>query len=118
MRPEARVLGQELLNLHKARTAAHPPGKRLALQRYTISYSDLCASAGVPHITRIVGGFLGEIAEWCATNNFPPLNALAVNSQSGQPGEGFDGAGGFKAIDWPKHVEECVRFTSYPAKMP
>lgn len=118
MRPEARVLGQELLNHHAARTAAHPPGKRVILARYTISYSDLCAKAGVPHLTRVAGNFLGEIAEWCSANGLPPLNSLAVNGQTGQPGDGYDGAGGFKMINWPTEAEECVRFTGYPAKVP
>jgi len=38
--------------------------------------------------------------------------------ESGAPGVGFDGAGGFKAKDWPVEVEKCVRFQGYPSKMP
>jgi hypothetical protein len=118
MRPEARALGQALLDHHRARTKAHPPGARLSIPRYTVTYSDLCARAGVPHLTRIAGPFLGEIAEWCSTNGYPPLNSLAVNGSTGQPGDGYDGAGGFKLIDWPAEVETCIQFAGYPAKIP
>jgi hypothetical protein len=118
MRPEARALGQALLDHHRQKTTATTPSKRVLLARYTISYSDLCARAGVPHLTRIAGSFLGEIAQWCADNGYPPLNSLAVNASTGQPGEGYDGAGGFKAVNWPPDAERCVRFTGYPAKIP
>jgi hypothetical protein len=97
---------------------AHPPGKKVIVSRYTISYSDLCAKAGVPHVTRIVGSFLQEIAEWCANQPYPPLNSLAVNASTGQPGDGYDGAGGFRMLDWPVEVEQCIQFAGYPAKMP
>jgi len=65
----------------------------------------------------MVGAFLGEVAEWCADNGYPPLNALAVN-ETGVPGVGFDGAGGFRMDNWPADVEACVRFTEYPDRMP
>jgi len=64
-----------------------------------------------------VGQFLGEIADWCSTHGYPPLNALAVND-TGLPGDGHDGAGGFKIVNWPAEVEQCIRFTGYPVKMP
>jgi hypothetical protein len=118
MKPESRALGQTLLDLHRKQTATHPPGKRLVLKNYTMAYGDLCSAAKVGHLTRIVGGFLQEIAEWCAQNGYPPLNSLAVNGGMGQPGEGYDGAGGFKAIDWATDVEKCIRFTGYPPNMP
>jgi hypothetical protein len=118
MRAEAHALGQSLLDHHRAKTAAIPPGKRLIAARYTLSYSDLCARAGAAHLTRVAGSFLGEIAQWCADSGYPPLNALAVSSSSGQPGEGYDGAGGFKSINWVVDVEACIRFTNYPEKLP
>jgi len=99
------------------KTKQYPPGKKVFEGRYTVRYGDLCSAAGVPHLTRIVGGFLGEVAEWCAHAGYPPLNSLAVN-ESGLPGEGYDGAGGFTLVNWPKEVEECVRYGSYPARMP
>jgi len=118
MREEAHALGQALLGHHHATTTANPPGRHVIISRYTISYSDICARAGAEHLTRIVGSFLGELAQWCADNRYPPLNSLAVNSTTGQPGEGYDGAGGFKAINWATEVEQCIRWTGYPAKMP
>lgn len=117
MRPEARALGNALLQHHKTRTQAAPPAQRVLIRRYTISYSDLCARARVPHLTRIVGSFLGEVAQWCADHGYPPLNALAVNASTAQPGEGYDGAGGFKMVDWHAEVERCIRFTGYPASV-
>jgi hypothetical protein len=117
MRLEARKLGQVLLDHHRVKREEHPPGKRVLLPRYTIRYNDLCNRAGVPHVLRIVGTFLSEIAEWCADEDFPPLNSLAVG-EVGVPGEGYDGAGGFHAVHWPKDAEACVRFEGYPESMP
>jgi hypothetical protein len=117
VRLEARKLGQALLDHHRARTKEYPPGKRVLVPRYTIRYADLCNRAGVSHVLRIVGTFLGEVAEWCAEEGFPPLNSLAIG-QGGVPGEGYDGAGSFHAEDWPKDAEACVRFGGYPATMP
>ena len=117
MRPEARVLGQALLDHHRAKAAQTPPGKKIVPSKYTVRYGDLCVRAGVPHLMRVVGSFLGEVAEWCAANGYPPLNSLAVN-ETGLPGDGYDGAGGFKVVNWPREVEACIRFTGYPSKMP
>ncbi len=116
MRPEALRLGQALLDHHRLTTSQVPPGKGIIADRYTIRYGTLCTNAGVPHVLRIVGSFLGEVAEWCADKGYPPLNSLAVN-ETGLPGEGYDGAGGFKITAWPADVENCIRFTGYPAKM-
>jgi hypothetical protein len=118
MRAESRALCRELLLHHQAKTAAHPPGMRVIARYYTIPYGDLCTRAGVPHLTRIVGQFLAEVAEWCEASGFPPLNSLAVNSDTGIPGEGYDGAGGFAIVDWPADVEACVGFTGYPTSPP
>jgi hypothetical protein len=117
MRPEARALGQELLTQHRVATGQFPPRNHIVPSQYTIRYGVLCDRAGVPHVIRIVGTFLGEIAEWCESEGFPPLNSLAVG-ENGIPGDGYDGAGGFRAIDWPADVEACIRFTGYPRKMP
>ena len=102
---------------HQGQTTLFPPGKSVVHGKYTIRYGVLCTRAGVPHVTRIVGEFLQEIAEWCSVSGFPPLNSLAVND-TGMPGDGYDGAGGFKIINWPKEVDDCIRFKGYPARMP
>ena len=117
MRSESRALGQALLAHHQATTIQFPPKKIIVVRQYLIRYGVLCDRAGVPHVVRIVGGFLQEIAEWCEAERFPPLNSLAVG-ENGVPGEGYDGAGGFRSIDWPRDVEECIRFNGYPATMP
>jgi hypothetical protein len=116
MRTEARALGQALLDHHRATTIQHPPGKRIIPARYTIRYGVLCDRARLPHLVRIVGAFLGDVAEWCRAADFPPLNALAVG-ESGVPGEGYDGAGGFKGTAWALDLEKCIRFEGYPATM-
>ncbi len=116
MSPEAYAIGQALLDHHQASIAKRPPGKKILPSQYTIRYSDLCSRAGLPHLTRIIGGFLAEVAEWCEANGYPPLNSLAVNDTK-MPGGGYDGAGGFKLIDWPKEVEDCIRYTGYPSKI-
>ena len=118
MLPESRALCGELLRHHRTTIAAHPPGKHVVPGPYTITYGDLCARAGVPHLTRIVGKFLLEIAEWCAGSGFPPLNALAVNRETRIPGDSYDGAGGFTSANWPTDVEACIRFNGYPATPP
>ena len=116
MRTEARALGQALLEHHRAITVQHPPGKRILTSKYTIRYGVLCDRARLPHLVRIVGPFLGDGAEWCQAGNFPPLNALAVG-ENGVPGQGYDGAGGFKGSNWVEDVERCIRFAGYPTTM-
>ena len=120
MRAEAVKLGQALLDHHRATTSVSPPRavKRPVASKYTIAYIKLCEQAGVPRIVRLVGSFLGEIAEWCASQGYPPLNSLAVNSATGLPGDGYDGAGGFRTVDWPANVEQCIRFSGYPRTFP
>ena len=118
MRAETVKLGQALLDHHRGATARMPPHAvaRLIPDRYTIPYSKLCEQAGVSHVLRMVGSFLGEVAEWCAARGYPPLNSLAVNGTTHLPGDGYDGAGGFHIVNWPANVEQCIRFTSYPEK--
>ena len=117
MRAEARALGQALLDHHRAVTSQHPPAKNIIPSWYTIRYGALCSKAGVPHVLRVIGGFLQEVAEWCEVNRYPALNSLAVND-TGMPGDGYDGVGGFKIVHWHAEVEKCIRFGGYPAAMP
>lgn len=120
MRPIARLLLIALLRHHREATKRNPPRAtgRLVESLYTVAYSDLCVRAGVPHVQRIVGQFLGEIAQWSRDNGFPPLNSLAVNAATGLPGEGYDGAGGFLIADWPEEVAQVIRFAGYPINVP
>ena len=117
MKPESCAIGQALLNHHQLVTSNRPPGRKVIPSNYTIQYGVLCSQAGLPDLVRIVGTFLGEIAEWCDSHGFPPLNSLAVNA-TGMPGDGYDAAGGFKMADWPRDVERCIRWTGYPTSLP
>lgn len=115
MTPTAQALADVLLAHRTAAVALHPPGKRIITSRYVIAYGDLCAKAGVPHLTRTVGVFLQEIADWCDQHGVPPLNSLAVNGDV--PGDGYDGAGGFTIVQWPNDLEACIRSDNYPANL-
>ncbi len=109
-----RALANALLRKHAAAVETYPVGKTIARNNYLISYGDLCAVAKVPVSPLAIGPYLSEIAEWCRDEQFPPLNALAVNATTKQPGSSYNGAGGFKFASWPTDVEACVRWTKYP----
>lgn len=115
MKRESVLLANELLAHHRRVVASKPPGKRVIHSNYTIPYGQLCQRAGVPHALANISFFLLEVAEWSAANNWPALNALAVNAESGIPGEGYDGAGGFKITEWPAELDRCVRFAGFPS---
>ncbi len=83
-----------------------------------IAYGVLCTLAGVPHLTRYPGRFLQEIAEWCAANGWPPLNALAINADEGHPGSHYDVAPECSLLNWPAEVDECIAFRGYPRQAP
>lgn len=117
MTPEARAIGSALLAWRREAIAQHPPGSSNNTKPYVIRYQALCERAGVPSWYRNPGRFLGEIAEWCEAEGFPPLNALAVGD-GGYPGHGYDGAGGFAMADWPRDVKACIQCTRYPTEMP
>ncbi len=117
---EARVLAKELLRRHEQicrPLGVHKPEEVTdgMIDRSTIFYGPLCNRAGVPFLTHGVGHFLGQIAEWCAVNEWPPLNALAVNGESWMPGGGYDGAAGCSLIDWANEVKKCIAYDGYPA---
>lgn len=118
MKPESRLLGQALLDHLRLVTKQHPPGRRIIVDLYLIPYGELCTRAGVPHVLGVVGAFLLDIAEWCEAADYPPLNALAVNAKTRIPGDAYDRAGGFLLTNWPRDVEACIRFASYPQTMP
>lgn len=86
-----------------------------AIRRSVIAYGTLCDQAGMPFLTHVAGKFLGEIAEWCHKNRWPPLNALAVNNETRMPGEGYDEAKGCALLKWPDSVRKCIAFSRYPA---
>jgi len=119
MTEEARVLTKELLRHHEQ--VCQKLGVKLPddvtdgmINQSIILYGVLCQRAGVPFLTRGVGQFLREVAEWCEQNDWPPLNALAVNVETRMPGEGYDGAPGCDLLSWPEEVRRCIAFDGYP----
>jgi hypothetical protein len=82
--------------------------------RSVISYGVLCERAGAPFLTRIVGQFLGEVAELCAENTWPPLNSMAVNGDTNRPGEGYDTAVNCSFAEWERDVRRCIAFPFPP----
>jgi hypothetical protein len=112
MTAEARALAQTLVAHHKSVCAPGRPADSCL-----IVYGTLCERAGVPFLTRGVGPFLREVAEWCAANAWPPINALAVNRETRMPGEGYDGAPGCSLVDWAREVRAAIDFQGYPDKL-
>jgi len=114
MTEEARVLARELLRRHERLCKSLPVSKSedvtdSMITLSVISYGALCTQAGIPFLTRGVGPFLGEIYDWCAARAWPQLNALAVNGESGIPGEGY-----YQIELWPEEVRKCIMFRGYP----
>ena len=110
MKPESIALCNSLLEVHRERCVTGEEDYRDCV----IPYGELCDRAGIPHILRIVGHFLIEIAEWCHENGWPPLNALAVNAGDEQPGDNYALAPGCSLLNWPQEVRDCIRWRQYP----
>jgi hypothetical protein len=115
MRLETELLAAGLLKCHARIQAQRTP--ETVTPRDLIPYKKLCEDAGVPHIVRVVGSFLGEIAEWCSDNSLPPLNSLAINAEELKPGPGYDDAVGCSEINWWKEVQNCIA-ANYPSRIP
>jgi len=116
---EAQVLARELLRHHEQVCRQLGVGKPKDVHdgmigRSVMPYGTLCELAGVPFLTYCVGRYLGEIAEWCDKNGWPPLNALAVNNETRMPGDGYDGAVGCDLLEWPEQARKCIAFGRYP----
>lgn len=117
--PEAQVIFRELLRHHER--VCRQPGTRKTedvtdgmISRCVLPYGNLCELAGVAFLTHCVGRYLGEIAEWCDLNGWPPWNALAVNNETRMPGDGYDGALGCHILEWPEEIRRCIAFRGYP----
>jgi hypothetical protein len=114
MTPEAQKLAQALFKHHRTvcrLQSGEPPGVDLCV----ITYGDLCERAGLPHLKATVGKYLREIAEWCQASGWPPLNALAVNHDTGRPGRGYNCAPGCSLERWESELAACIKFADYPA---
>jgi hypothetical protein len=118
MTPEANALARILLRHHQQNCQGLAPTPMTVtdgmIGRCVVPYGQLCDRAGMGFLTPSVGMFLNEIAEWCDKNGWPPLNALAVNRETGMPGEGYDEASGCALLEWPEQVRKCIVFGGYP----
>ena len=119
MTAEATAIANVLLKRHIQNCRAYEGTSHDRITDKTVGecvmfYGNLCEKAGVPFLTHGVGRFLGEIAEWCEKNGWPPLNSLAVNRATGIPGVGYDGAPGSDLLLWPEQVRRCIVFGGYP----
>ncbi|MHC5537656.1 hypothetical protein ACYOEI_05430 [Singulisphaera rosea] len=117
MKAESIALFQELLDHHRL-VCARDDGTSPPRSQCIIAYLELCTRARVPHLARYPGKFLQEIAEYCATNGWPPINSLAINAEEGHPGSHYDLAPGCNLLTWPDEVDACIRFRGYLERMP
>ncbi len=115
MRPETQQLAARLLQCHAAIKAIRTP--QTVTPKDLIPYGKLCSDVGLSYLTRGVGTFLGELAQWCYQQGLPPLNSLAINADEMKPGPGYDGAAGCSEITWWNEVQACVA-AQYPAQIP
>jgi hypothetical protein len=108
---EALAICQVLLNHQRSllRAAERPPFKQCLL-----TYRDVCEGAGLPLLIQSVSTCLWEIAEFCADNEWPPLNALVVNSKTFEPGKVYDKAPGCSLKTWREEAQCCLDYAHYP----
>jgi hypothetical protein len=59
-----------------------------AENREKITYKELAKAINIRH-HRPIRYVLGDIQDYCQSNDFPPLTALVVNQSDGLPGKGF-----------------------------
>jgi hypothetical protein len=111
--PEAQKLAQALLDHHR-KVCRTRSGETSSTDSCLITYGAICDRVGLPHIKPKMGKYLREVAQWCRGNNWPPLNALAVNHDTRKPGHGYDGAPGCSLERWQDEVTACINFAYYP----
>ncbi|HKW13007.1 MAG TPA: hypothetical protein VJS69_00835 [Candidatus Krumholzibacteria bacterium] len=109
--PEAAAICQALLDHQRALARAK---NKLPFQDCLITYRDLCDEAGLPMLTEVVNGCLWEIAEFCAENEWPPLNSLVVNARSHEPHRSYDRCPGCSLKNWRDEAQRCLDFLYYP----
>lgn len=108
--------GNEMSKIdHVARArAAWKPLYKLARKGGCISYGALTKPLGLHH--RSARWFLGVIQEECRRQNFPPLQAIVVNKQTGAPGAGYV-ATGRQGKTYRKAVQRVHKYR-WPKKAP
>jgi hypothetical protein len=114
---EARKLANILLEHHRyLRTDLTLTADTIA-PKHMLPYGELCARAELEHLTRTVGYFLAQVAGWCWERQLPPLNSLAVNAVTKEPGGGYDEAVGCSLANWWDEVRACVACEKYPRQI-
>ena len=123
-----RDLLQALLDhFWQARRQRIPREPKLAPAGYLISYSALIQRAGVLVEARRLGGPLAEISALCELRGWPPLAALVVRQDCGQPGVGYFRRPGSAEVDlvtkehllsWEADARACIHFDKLPRRAP
>ncbi|HUI90830.1 MAG TPA: hypothetical protein VLX68_01155 [Chitinivibrionales bacterium] len=102
-----------LLEHHKL-TCISNKFSEVPITTFLITYGKLQKKTGIAINLYSIGPYLDDIATWCFENGYPPLNALAVNSASQEPGEGYDLAEGCSTETWEIDVERVIEYRGYP----
>ena len=123
-----RDLLQALLDHFRECRRRHTPQEpKLFPAGYLISYSSLIQKAGILVEARRLGGPLAEISALCDLRGWPPLAALVVRQDGGQPGVGYFRRPGTAPIDlvtdahlaaWEADAHACIAFTKLPRTAP
>ncbi len=123
-----RDLLQALLDhFWQARRERIPREPKLYPGGYLISYTALIQRAGVAVEARRLGGPLAEIAALCDLRGWPPLAALVVRQDRGEPGVGYFRRPGSPKIDlltdehlrgWEADARACIAFEKLPRSAP
>lgn len=110
-----------------ARRERVPREPKLYPHGYLISYSALIQRAAVIVEARRLGGPLADISALCDLRDWPPLAALVVRQDCGQPGVGYFRRPGSPKIDlvtdahlagWEADARACIAFDKLPRRAP
>ena len=124
----ARDLLQALLDhFWQARRERRSREPKLYPGGFLIAYSSLIQRAGVAVEARRLGGPLAEISALCELRGWPPLAALVVRLDCGQPGVGYFRRPGSAKVDlvtdehlraWEADARACIAFEKLPRRAP
>ncbi len=125
--PTRELLQALLDHFWQARRERRPSEPKLYPAGYLISYSALIQRAGVLVEARRLGGPLAEISALCELRGWPPLAALVVRQDCGQPGVGYFRRPGSPKVDlvtdthlhgWEEDARACIAFDKLPRRAP
>ena len=111
MSPEALQVCQVLLDHHASLKDAP---RRPPFDRCLIEYGDLLAAAGMSHLMPKLDDYLDEIAEWCVTHGYPPIDSIAVSPATHEPQIGYIAGPGCELDGWLEDAQRCLDFDYYP----